>query len=45
MLTRGQLATREALASLGEIELDEYTPTGTAQADRSVVLRLIDEAM
>ena len=45
MLTRGQLATREALASLGEIELDVYTPRGAAQADRSAALRLIDEAM
>ncbi len=45
MLTRGQLATREALASLGEIELDVYTPNGNAQADRPAALRLIDEAM
>jgi hypothetical protein len=45
LLTRGQQATREALASLGEIELDVYTPTGAAHADRSAALRLIDEAM
>lgn len=47
MLTRGQLATREALASMGEIELDGYTPQGRsdAGADRSVALRLIDEAL
>jgi len=45
LLTRGQQATREALASIGEIELDVYTPSGTAQADRGAAFRIIDEAM
>lgn len=45
LLSRGQQATREALASFGEVELDVYTPSGSAQADRSAVLRLIDEAI
>lgn len=44
LLTRGQQATREALGSLREIEIDAYTPTG-AVAERSTSLRLIDEAI
>lgn len=44
LLNRGQLATREALAALGEIEIDAYSPTGTAP-ERSLGLRLVDEAM
>lgn len=45
LLTRGQQATREALASIGDIELDVYTPSGETHSDRSAALRLIDEAM
>ncbi len=44
LLNRGQLATREALAALGEIEIDAYSPTG-APTDRSLGLRLVDEAI
>ena len=44
LLSRGQQAAREALASIGHIEIDSYTPTGTP-ADRSLGLRLIDEAI
>ena len=47
MLSRGQVAAREALATMGEIELDGYTPRGhtDALADRAAVLRIVDEAM
>ena len=44
LLSRGQTATREALAALGEIEIDAYTPTG-ASAERSLGMRLVDEAI
>jgi hypothetical protein len=44
LLTRGQQAAREALATIGQIEIDSYTPSG-APADRSMSLRLIDEAI
>jgi hypothetical protein len=47
MLSRGQQAAREALATMGEIELDGYTGRGQSDAivDRAAVLRLVDEAM
>ena len=44
LLTRGQQAAREALATIGQIEIDSYTPNGAA-ADRPMSLRLIDEAI
>jgi FlgN protein len=44
LLTRGHQAAREALATIGQIEIDSYTPTGAAAAG-SLGLRLIDEAM
>jgi flagellar biosynthesis/type III secretory pathway chaperone len=45
MLSRGQQATREALAStFGELDLRTYDPHGTT-GDTSPTLRLIDEAM
>lgn len=44
LLTRGQQATREALGSLSDIEIDGYTPRGAAP-ERSLGLRLIDEAI
>jgi hypothetical protein len=47
MLSRGQQAAREALASMGEIDLDGYTPRGQTDVmvDRAAVLRIVDEAM
>ena len=45
LLSRGQQATREALAAIGEIELDTYTPTGSSTGERTNTARLIDEAM
>lgn len=44
LLSRGQTATREALAALGEIEIDAYTPSGSAP-ERSLGMRLVDEAI
>jgi hypothetical protein len=44
LLQRGQHATREALASVGEIDIEVYTSSGAA-ADRPLALRLVDEAM
>jgi hypothetical protein len=44
LLSRGQTATREALAALGEIEIDAYSPNG-AVSDRSLGMRLVDEAI
>jgi hypothetical protein len=44
LLTRGQQATREALATIGEVQIDSYTPSGAAAAG-SLGLRLIDEAI
>jgi hypothetical protein len=46
LLSRGQTATREALASIGEIEveIDAYTPSG-APAERTLGMRLVDEAI
>ena len=46
LLSRGQQATRDALAALGDVGLDEYSPTGVAHADRSAAaLRMIDQAI
>ncbi len=45
LLSRGHQATREALAALGEVELDSYTPTGAMNGERTLGHRLIDEAM
>ena len=44
LLQRGQIATREALHSIGEIDIEAYTAAGTA-ADRTLALRLVDEAI
>jgi transposase len=44
MLQRGQQAAREALASLGEIDIDSYDSSGT-MPDRSLALRLVDKAI
>jgi hypothetical protein len=44
LLQRGQTATREALAAIGEIDIEAYTAAGTA-TDRSLALRLVDEAI
>jgi hypothetical protein len=44
MLQRGNQAAREALASLGEIDIDAYDARGTLP-DRSLALRIVDEAM
>ena len=45
MLNRGQAATRDALAALGDQELAAYTPTGQPAADRGLGTRLFDGAM
>ena len=44
LLSRGQQAAREALATIGHVETDSYTAKGSAAAGK-VGLRLIDEAM
>ena len=44
LLSRGQQAAREALATIGQIEIDSYTPKGAAAAG-SLGMRLIDEAI
>jgi hypothetical protein len=44
LLSRGQQAAREALATIGHVETASYTAKGSAAAG-SVGLRLIDEAM
>jgi hypothetical protein len=44
LLSRGHQAAREALATIGQIEVDSYTPSGTAAAG-TLGLRLIDEAI
>jgi len=47
LLGRGQQATRDALATIGDVGLDEYSHTGAAQSDRSAAaaLRMIDQAI
>jgi hypothetical protein len=44
LLSRGHQAAREALATIGQVEIDSYTPSGTAAAG-SLGLRLIDEVI
>jgi hypothetical protein len=44
LLSRGHQAAREALATVGQVEIDSYLPTGAAAAG-SIGLRLIDEAI
>ncbi len=44
MLQRGHQAAREALASLGDIDIDCYDASGT-RPDRSFALRLVDRAI
>jgi len=44
MLQRGHQAAREALASLGDIDIDSYDASG-AMPDRSLALRLVDRAI
>ena len=44
LFQRGQQAAREALASLGEIDIDSYDASGT-MPDRSLALRLVDKAI
>ena len=44
LLSRGHPAAREALATVGQTEVDSYTPTGAAAAG-SLGLRLNDEAI
>jgi hypothetical protein len=44
LLQRGQQAAREALATIGEIDIGAYDASGSA-ADKSMALRLIDEAI
>jgi len=44
MLQRGQQAAREALASLGDIDIDSYDASGS-MPDRSLALRLVDKAI
>lgn len=44
LLQRGQLATREALHAIGEIDIEAYNAAGNA-TDRTLALRLVDEAI
>jgi hypothetical protein len=44
LLSRGHQAARDALATIGHVESDTYTPSGAAAAS-SLGLRLIDEAI
>ena len=44
MLQRGQQAAREALASLGDLDIDSYDASGS-MPDRSLALRLVDKAI
>lgn len=44
LLQRGQQAAREALAAIGEIDIDAYDASGSV-ADRTLALRLVDEAI
>jgi hypothetical protein len=43
ILQRGAQATREALAAIGEIDIDAYDVRG-ALPDRTLALRIVDEA-
>lgn len=44
LLQRGHQAAREALAAMGEINIEAYDQTG-ALPDRSLALRIVDEAI
>jgi flagellar FlgN protein len=44
LLQRGHQAAREALAAMGEIDIDAYDAHGTLP-DRSLALRIVDEAI
>ena len=44
LLQRGHQAAREALASMGEIDIDAYDARGVLP-DRSLMLRIVDEAI
>src|SRR4051794_7457398 len=44
LLQRGHQAAREALAAMGEIDIDAYDAHGTLPG-RSLVLRIVDEAI
>jgi hypothetical protein len=44
LLQRGHQAAREAIAAMGEINIEAYDQTG-ALPDRSLALRIVDEAM
>ena len=44
MLQRGHQAAREAIAAMGEIDIEAYDARGSLP-DRSLALRIVDEAM
>ena len=44
LIQRGHQAAREAMAAMGEIDIDAYDAHGTLP-DRSLALRIVDEAM
>jgi hypothetical protein len=44
LLQRGHQAAREAIAAMGEIDIDAYDANGTLP-DRSLALRIVDEAV
>jgi hypothetical protein len=44
LLQRGHQAAREAIAAMGEIDIDAYDAHGTLP-DRSLALRIVDEAI
>ncbi len=44
LLQRGNQAAREAIAAMGEIDIDAYDAHGTLP-DRSLALRIVDEAI
>jgi uncharacterized membrane protein len=44
LLQRGHQAAREAIAAMGEINIEAYDQTG-ALPDRSLALRIVDEAI
>ena len=44
LLQRGHQAAREAMAAMGEINIDAYDQTGQLP-DRSLALRIVDEAI
>ena len=44
LLQRGNLAAREAIAAIGEIDIEAYDARGSLP-DRSLALRIVDEAI